>query len=139
MKLSVKNNGGLENINIPEKIISFHCSWERRFYEDSFHECKTIPLRLIKNAFSNFFIFHSNLTFKRPHVKSFPHYYRGILLNWKRYLLQKAKVPSCILPQNLCYNQYIQIDKEPVHLVKFSDKNINTVPQLYNSNNFFVH
>ena len=72
-------------------------------------------------------------------MKSIPHYYRGILLNWKRYLLQKAEVPSCILPQNLCYNQYIQIDKEPVHLVKFSDKNINTAPHLYDSNNFFVH
>ena len=103
-----------------------------RLYDESFHEWKIIPIRLIKNAFGNSFRFHSNLASKR-YVKSFPyyyryilymiyyiHYYRDILLNWKRYLSQKSDVPSCILSQNWWYNQYIQMDIEPVHLVKFS-------------------
>ena len=38
--------GGLKNVNI--KIISLQCSWVRRLYDDSFHEWKLIPLKLIK-------------------------------------------------------------------------------------------
>ena len=57
----------------------------------------------------------------------------------KRYFLQKPEVPSCILSQNLWFNQYIQIVKEPVHLIKFSDNCINTLSQLYDSNNFFIN
>ena len=114
------------------------CSCVKRLYDDSFHEWKIIPLRLIKNVFANSFSFYSNLKFKRHHVKSFPDCYRDILLNRKRYLSQKPGVPSCILSQNLWYNQYIQIEKEPVHLVKFSDKKINTVSQFYNPNNLSI-
>ena len=47
--------------------------------------------------------------------------------------------PSCVLSQNLCYNKYIQVDKGSFHLVKFSDKNINTVSDLYDSRNLFVN
>ena len=91
------------------------------------------------HLFGNSFRFHSNLAFKRHHVKSFPHYCRDILVNWKRYLLQKPQILSCTLSQNLWYNQYIQIVKEPVHLVKFSGKNINTASQLYDPNKFFMN
>ena len=87
--------------------------------DDSFHEWKIISLRLIKNVFCDFYRIHSNLVFKR-HVKSFPYYYRDILLIWKRYLLQKPEVPSCILSQNLWYI-HIQIDKEP-YPYQFSGK-----------------
>ena len=111
-------DGDLKDVDIPKKIINFQCSWV--------------------NEFGNSFRFHSNLAFKR-HVKSFPHCYRDILLNWKIYPSQKPEVPSYILSQSLWYNQYIQIDQKSVHLAKFSDKNINTVSQLYYSNNFFIN
>ena len=52
--------------------------------------------------------------------------------------LTGKELPFCIFSKNLWYNQYIQIYREPVHLVKFSDKNINTVLQLYDSNNFRI-
>ena len=120
-----------KNVDIPKKMTSFQCSWVRRLYGNSFYGWKIIPLRLIKNAFGNSFRFHSNLAFKRHHVKSFPYYYRFILVSFE--------VPSYIFSQNLWYNQYIEIDKEPVHLVEFSDKSINTVSQLYDSNNFFIN
>ena len=48
----------------------------------------------------------------------------------KMSIFQRKLFPYFILPQNLWFNQYIQINKEPVHLVKFSDKNIDTVPHL---------
>ena len=41
-------HGGLKNVNINKKIISLQCSWMRRLYNDSFHEWKVIPLKLIK-------------------------------------------------------------------------------------------
>ena len=77
------------------------CSRVRRLYDDSFREWKIITLRLIKNAFGISLKFHSNLACKRHHVKSFPDYYRDILLNWKRHLSQKPEVPSWIVSQNL--------------------------------------
>ena len=112
-------------------MISVQWLWVRRLYDDTFQEWAIIPLRFIKNTFGNSFRFNSFLVFKRHHVKSFPDYYRYILLNWKRYFSEKLELPSCILSQNLWYNQYIQINKEPIHLVKFSDKNINPASQLY--------
>ena len=41
-------HGGLKNVNIQKKISSLQCSWVRRLYDDSFHEWKVIPLKLIK-------------------------------------------------------------------------------------------
>ena len=38
--------GGL----IPNKIIALQCSWIKRFYDNSFHEWKLIPLYLIENS-----------------------------------------------------------------------------------------
>ena len=66
-------DGGLKYVDIPKKVISLQRSWARRLDDNSFHEWKIIPV---------------NLTFKRHHFKSFPHYYRHILLNWKKYFLQ---------------------------------------------------
>ena len=40
-------HGGLKNVNIQKKIIRLQCSWVRRLYDDSFHEWKVMPLKLI--------------------------------------------------------------------------------------------
>ena len=56
-------HGGLKNVNIQKEIISLQCSLVRRLYDDSFHEWKVIPLKLIKKAFGSHFKFHSNLLF----------------------------------------------------------------------------
>ena len=101
MKHYVKNAKMVVLKDIPKNIKRLQCSWVRRLSDDSFHEWKIFFLN--KNAFGNSFIFHSNLPFKRYYVKSFPHYHRDILLNWKIYFSQKPEVPSCILSQNLWY------------------------------------
>ena len=49
----------------------------------------------------------------------------------KTYLTRKPEIPSCILPQYLWYNENIQVDKNSVYLVRFWEKNINYVPQLF--------
>ena len=51
-------HGGLKNVNIQKKI-SLQCSWVRRLYDDSFHEWKVIPLKLMKKSFGSHFKFHS--------------------------------------------------------------------------------
>ena len=50
---------------------------------------------------------------------------------WKKYLTRKPEIPSCILSQYLWYNENIQVDKNSIYLVRFSEKNINYVSQLF--------
>ena len=83
--------GGLENINILNKITSLQCSWIRRLYDNSFHEWKLIPLFTIKKSFGSSFKFHSNLFFKRNKIKYFPSFYKEIFLHWKNNLPESLK------------------------------------------------
>ena len=70
-------HGGLKNVNIQKKIISLQCSWVRRLYDDSFHEWKVIPLKLIKKSFGSHFKFHSNLLFNTSCINDFPSFVTG--------------------------------------------------------------
>ena len=45
-----------------------------------------------------------------------------------------TEVPSCILSQYLWYNRSIQVDNSSVYFLKFSEKNINYVSQLFSDN-----
>ena len=78
-------HGGLKNVNIQKKIISLQCSWVRRLYDDSFHEWKVIPLKLIKKSFGSHFKFHSNLLFNISCINDFPFFYLDFFCNWKKY------------------------------------------------------
>ena len=123
--------GGLKNIDILNRIINLQCSWIRRLYNNLFHERNLILLSLIKKPFGNSFKFHSNLFFKKNKTKFFPSFYKGMFLYWKKYLTRKPEIPSCILSQYLWYNGNIQVDKNSIYLVRFSEKNINYVSQLF--------
>ena len=123
--------GGLKNIYISNKIISIQCSWIRRFYDNSFHEWKLIPLFLIKNSFGSSVKFHSNVFFKRNEINFFPSFFKEIFLYWKKYLTIKSEISSCFLSQYLRYNENIQVDKNSIYLVRFSEKNINYVSQIF--------
>ena len=90
-----------------------------------------IPLFLIKNSFGSSFKFHSNLFFKRNKTNFFLSFYKEIFLYWKKYVTGKPEIPSCILSQCLWYNESIQVDKNSIHLVRFSEKNINYLFQLF--------
>ena len=43
----------------------------------------------------------------------------------------KPEIPSCIFSQYLWYNENISVDKNSIHLVRFSEKNIDYVSQLF--------
>ena len=90
-------DGGLKNVDIPNKIISLQCSWIRRLYDHSFHEWKLILLYLIEKSFGTSFKFHSNLLFKSNKTKIFLSFYREIFLNWKKSLAMITEIPSCVL------------------------------------------
>ena len=79
--------GGLKNVDIPNKIIVFQCSWIRRLSDNSFHEWKLILLYLIKKSFVRSFKFHLNLLFKSNKTKFFPSFCREIIFTGKNILL----------------------------------------------------
>ena len=87
---------------------------DKRLDDNSFHEWKLIPLYLIEKSFGTAFKFHSNLLFKSNKIKSFPSFYRQIILNWKKRLAMITEVPCWILSQYLWYNKSIQVDNSSV-------------------------
>ena len=78
-------HGDLKKANIQEKIASLQCFWVRRLYDDSFHECKVIPLDFIKKSFELHFKFHFNFLFSISYINDFPSFYLEIFCNWKKY------------------------------------------------------
>ena len=101
---------GLKNVDSPNKIIAFQCSWIRRLYDSTFYEWKLTPLYLIEKSFATSFKFYSNLLFKSNKTNFFPSFYREIILNWKKRYAIITEIPSCILSQYLWYNGSIQVD-----------------------------
>ena len=124
----------MKNVDIPNKIIAFQCSWIRRFYDDSLHEWKLVLLYLTEKSFGTSFKFHSNLLFKSNKTKFFPSFYREIIFNWKKDLVVTAKMPSYILSQYLWYNKSVQVDKASIYFLTFSEKSISYVLQLFSDN-----
>ena len=115
-------NGGLKNVDINKKIASLQCSWIKRLYDDSFHEWKLIPLKLIKKSFGDELKYNSNLSLNNSYVRHFPCLYKNILLNWKQYLSTDPETTSGILSQNLWFNKHIIIDNFTVNFTKNSQK-----------------
>ena len=76
------------------------------------------------------FIFHLNLSFEKILIKSFPSFYKAVLLNWKTFFSKKLETTSSVLSQFLWHNTYIQIDVDDVHFSRFSRSNLNFVSLL---------
>ena len=106
----------------------------RRLYDDSFHEWKTIPLKLIKKSFGSHFKFHSNLLFNISCINDFPSFYLDIFCNWKKCFSTNPETPSLILSQYFWFNKFIIVDNSYVDFTNFSTKSINFVSDLVNEN-----
>ena len=61
-------DGGLKNVDINKKIASLQCSWIKRLKDDSFHEWKLIPLKLIKKSLDDDLKFYSSLSFNKSYI-----------------------------------------------------------------------
>ena len=105
--------GGLKNVNIQKKILQ--CSWMRRSYDNSFHEWKVIPLKLIKKSFWLHFKFQSNVLFSISCINEFPSFYQDIFCNWK-------KMSQPIQKHNYGFNKFIIVDNSCINFTNFSTK-----------------
>ena len=56
---------------------------KKKLYDQSFHDWKVIPLKLMDNTSDINFIFYSNLDFDDSLLHSIPHLYRTIFQPWK--------------------------------------------------------
>ena len=127
-------DGGLKNVNIKTKITSLQCSWIKRLFDSNVHNWKIIPLFFIHKYLGKSFKFHSNLRIDNQNVKLFPKYFQEVIQTWSKNLSCTAKIPSAILSQFLWFNSQILIDNNTVHFRYFSEKGINYIKQLFDSN-----
>ena len=74
-------------------------------------------MHFINNAFGKT-IFHSKLSFKTSVLHQFPTSYANMQL-WKRKFSHISYTASFIGSQFLCFNNYITIDNNSVHLRNF--------------------
>ena len=89
----------------------------KRLHDESFHEWKIIPFHLISRTFSKSFIYHSHLSIKKKFIKSFPSFYKEILLNWKTF-----------------FSKTLEGNEGNAHLSRFSQNNLNFFSQLFDTN-----
>ena len=81
--------------------------------------------------FGKNFKFYPNLDFIPLEI--FPKYYQEIIYRWSKYLSSPPSLPSSIASQFLWLNKDIQIDNKCVIFSNFSNKGINFVGQLFDS------
>ena len=62
-------NGGLQNVDVRNKINSLQSSCVKKLYNDYFHEWKIIPSYQLSKTFGPSFEFHSNFYFKKSSLK----------------------------------------------------------------------
>ena len=101
------------------------------------HNWKKIPLALIHNILGKNFKFHSNLQLEKKILNRFPKYYQEIINGWSKKLFSIPCLPTSIYSQFLWYNSQILIENESVHFKCFSNKNVNFVKQLFNTDGTF--
>ena len=72
-------DGGLKNVEVKSKIISFQCSWVK-LYDGNHHDWKVILLYFINKYFGKNFHFHLNLSFNLALVDNFQEFLSKPLL-----------------------------------------------------------
>ena len=105
-------NGGLKNVDITFKIISFQCSWVKRLYDSSTLDWKLIPLNLITQKLGKHFLFHSNLYIDPKKIRQCSKYYQDISSKWSSNLSVPPKTSSTIASQIIWYNKHFWLIKD---------------------------
>ena len=125
--------GGLRNVDIFSKVVSLQCSWIKRLFDNNFHQWKIIPLYLFRQYLEKNFKFHSNLQVSHSILRKFPKFYKEIFIRRCKHLASPATLPSTVACQFIWYNKYIQIDNKSIYLHNFSNRNLNFVGQLFDT------
>ena len=103
---------------------------DKRLFDNNFHQLKLIPLYLIRQYLGKNFKFHFNLEVSHSILCKFPILNKEILFRWGRYLSSPATLPSTVACQFIWYNKRIQIRHKSIYLYNFSNRNLNFVGQL---------
>ena len=109
---------------------SLQGSWVKRLYDNCLHGWKIIPLCQLNKTFCTSFKFYSNLSFKKSSLKKLPPFCRYKLYCWSQSLSGSPET-SQILSQFLWFNKYIKTECIVTHFLKFSNKGINFLSQLF--------
>ena len=109
------------------------CSWIKRLYDDSFHECKLIPLHLITTTITPAFKFHPSLALSFQ-LDKFPKFYQNIFQFWSTCFHSASTVLSIILSKFLWFNTNIKLDNRPIFSKFFSEKGVNFVSHIMKEN-----
>ena len=125
--------GGLKNVDIFSKVASLQCSWIKRLFDNNFHLWKIIPLYLFRQYLGKNFKFHSNLEVSHSILCKFPKFYKDIFIRWGKHLASPATLPPTVACQFIWYNKHIQIDSKSIYLHNFSNRNLNFVGQLFDT------
>ena len=127
--------GGLKSVDIFSKVVSLQCSWIKILFDNKFHECKLIPLYLIRQYLGKKFKFHSNFEVSHSILCKFAKFYKEIFIRRGKHLSSPATLPSTVACQFIWYNKHIQIAYNCtfIYLYDFSNRNLNFVGQLFNT------
>ena len=77
--------------------------------------------------------FHSNLEVSHSILCKFPKSYKEIFIRWGKHLSSPATLPSTVACQFIWFNKHIQIDNKSIYLYNFSNRNLNFVGQLFDT------
>ena len=79
-------------------------------------------------------LFHSNLYIDPKKIRQFPKYYQEIWSKWSNNLSVPPKTSSFIASQIIWYNKHILVNKRSFVNTTLSDKEINHIGQLFDTN-----
>ena len=125
--------GGLINVDVFSKVVSLQCSWIKRLFDNNFHQWKIIPLYLFRQYLGKNFKFHSNVQVSHSILRKFPKFYKETFIRWCKHLASPATLPSTVACQFIWYNKHTQIDNKSIYLHNFSNRNLNFVGQLFDT------
>ena len=125
--------GGLKSVDIFSKVVSLQCSWIKILFDNKFHECKLIPLYLIRQYLGKKFKFHSNFEVSHSILCKFAKFYKEIFIRRGKHLSSPATLPSTVACQFIWFNKHIQTDNKSIYLYNFLNRNLNFVGQLFDT------
>ena len=102
-------SGGLKNVDIFSKVVTFQYSWIKRLFDNNFHQYKLIPLYLIRQYLGKNLKFHSNLEVSHSILCKFPNFYKEIFIRWGKHLCPPANLLSTVACQFIWYNSIFEL------------------------------
>ena len=79
------------------------------------------------------FKFYSNLEVSNSILCKFPKFYKEILIRWSKHLSSPSTLPPTVACQFVWHNKHIQIGNKSIYLDNLSNRNLNFIGQLFDT------